>query len=178
MNVVRFTLAAVAALGACLPAAAQISLTLDNPVQSGLPGSTLSYTLTLVNTGGTTLSLDSISTGFAQPDLSVDLTPFFVNFPASLLAGQSVTAVGIEIAIAGTAAPGGPYADFLTVGWGGGSESSQAFSASVLSSGGGSAAPEPGTLALTLLGLAMAGGRVAYGRPATLLRNRARRSAG
>jgi hypothetical protein len=65
-----------------------ITVSFDSPVQSGSAGATLGFSGTLMNTTGSTLFLNGDSLTVNSPIVLND-TPFFLNFPVSLGAGQS-----------------------------------------------------------------------------------------
>jgi len=77
-----------------------INLTLSNPVQSGVPGSTLSFvaTVSAPNTNGGAVFLNSDSFDIDSP-LTLDDNPFFGNFPLSLNPGDSATDVLFTVTI-------------------------------------------------------------------------------
>src|SRR3954467_855722 len=71
--------------------ATPITFTLTSSLLTATPGSTVTFTGTLTETGGTGTFLNGDVTNVTTP-LTVDDTPFFVNFPLSLTSFQSFTA--------------------------------------------------------------------------------------
>jgi hypothetical protein len=82
INLIALTL--LAATGAW----ADISITLDDPAQTGSPGQTLNFLGTITNTGATAVFLNGDSFNFALTDATV-ADNFVTNVPASLAAGAS-----------------------------------------------------------------------------------------
>jgi hypothetical protein len=143
------SLAAGLALLLISPARAQLSLALDPPLLLSTPGSVLTFSGTLTNTGTGELFLSGDSFTLAGAGLSLDDTPFLEGAPLSLPGGQSFAGALFTVSIAqGT--PNGSYGGSFTV-LGGPAEGDQGelatarFTAQVV--------PEPGTLALAAVGL-------------------------
>jgi hypothetical protein len=62
---------------------------LSNPSQAGSPGDVLPYFGTMTNVSATdTIFLNSASSTSASANLTIDVTPFFVNAPLSLAPGE------------------------------------------------------------------------------------------
>lgn len=78
------------ALSAPASRADSFLFTLGSPNQSAAPGSTLTFSATVTNTGGSTEYLNADSFTVDSP-LFVDDTDFYTNFPLSLGAGESFT---------------------------------------------------------------------------------------
>jgi len=100
-----------------LASADTINLTLSNPVQSGVAGSTLSFDATVVaifdKLGPVYLNSDSFSlTG----SLTLDDTPFLLNFPLVMSAGDSTTDVLFTVLLPGGLAPGTYTGSFSILG--------------------------------------------------------------
>lgn len=141
-----------------------LEISLAAPVQSGTIGSTIFYDATFVNTGVSTLFLNSISfdfSGIPLDTLTADDAPFFTNFPLSLNAGDTFTGTLFGINILPTAAPGSYSPTVLISGGatsvelsplGGPGKESVPFTVNATAV----AAPEPGALVLLALGGAVA----------------------
>ncbi|MBS1822525.1 MAG: PEP-CTERM sorting domain-containing protein [Acidobacteria bacterium] len=90
-----------------LASADTISLTLTNPVQTASPGSTVSFDATV------TAIYDKLGPAYLNGDssgitgsLTVNDTPFLVNFPLVMSAGDSVTNLLFTVALPSGLAPG------------------------------------------------------------------------
>ena len=136
------------------PAArAQLSFTLDPLSLSGSPGSLLTFSGTLANTGASPLFLTGDSFTLAGTGLSLDDTLFIEGAPLSLSGGESFAGPLFAVWIA-PAVPNGSYQGSFTV-LGGPSDSAhgdlatQSFSVEVV--------PEPATGVLLAAGLLAAG---------------------
>jgi hypothetical protein len=152
--------ALVLAIGMASFADAEIVAQLDTPSQTGAPGDTLVFNVTLTNTSATDqIWLNGIGSTAASPFLSIDTDPFDVNAPLFLdpLESSSLFAL-IDVTIApGT--PDGPYiANFVSIqGWADGGTGiafddlvDVSFDVDVLSSA--TATPEPSSFGMLCAG--------------------------
>jgi hypothetical protein len=128
--------------------AAPISFNFTSSLQTTVPGSNVTFSATVAETGGTTTFLNGDTVTFP---LFVDDTAFFLNFPAALAPFQSVTAPIFTVLVpAGT--PLGLYSGTFEL-LGGASAAtfdslaSQTFAVDVV--------PEPATATLFLCGTAV-----------------------
>ena len=145
--------------------ATPISFTLASSLLTTQPGTSVTFTGTVADTGGTPTFLNADTANLAAP-LSLDDTPFFVNFPLSLSPLQSVTAQIFVVSVPlGTAA--GLYSGTFSI-LGGATPAalntlaSQPFAVSVVIPN--APVPEPGTAVLCLLGVGTAGAVNAWRR--------------
>ena len=148
-----------------------INFVLTNPVQTGTPGSTLTFdaTISAPQSNGAAIFLNALSTTTPGFDTStIDPTDFFVNFPLFLNPGDSVTDSLFTIALASDIAPG-QYIGSL--GFLGGVDE---FNLSLLGTSnfeidvpGTSPVPEPGTWVLLITGAGALSGVVYSRRRAT-----------
>ena len=136
--------------------ATPISFTLASSLLTTQPGTSVTFTGTVADTGGSPTFLNGDTATFAAPLLLND-TPFFLNFPFVLTPLQSVTAQIFVVSVPlGTAA--GLYSGSFSI-LGGATPSalntlaSQPFAVSVTPN---APVPEPGTAVLCLLGLGTA----------------------
>lgn len=96
-------------LFALLANASTIDITLSNASQNGSPGDTLAFFGILTNTTGATVYLNSASTTSVSADLNLDVTPFFLNAPLSLLPNEATSSIELFDITIGPAAVLGPY---------------------------------------------------------------------
>ncbi len=84
-------LIALTAFGAALACAGSITVTLDQPNQTGGPGDTLMFFGVIANTGADTeyLNSDSLNVSATTGDFTTDDGPFFANAPLSLASSAS-----------------------------------------------------------------------------------------
>ncbi len=151
LTVLSLTLVADAAL------ATPISFTLGSSLLTTLPGLSVTFSGTVAETGGSNTFLNGDTANIAAP-LSLNDTPFFLNFPLFLTPLQSVTSAIFAVSVpVGTSA--GLYSGNFSI-LGGSTPSalntlaSQPFAVSVLPQA--TPVPEPGTALLCLLGLGTA----------------------
>lgn len=148
----------VAVIASLMAASAQagIVVQLGNSSQTGAPGDTLMFSVTLMNPSGTdAVFLNGASSTASSPYLDIDVTPFFNNAPLSLdplASSGSFELFDVTIALN---ALDGPYVD-STVSIQGGADGSTfddladiSFDVIVQSS----AVPEPRTFSLLAWGL-------------------------
>ncbi|MES2461745.1 MAG: PEP-CTERM sorting domain-containing protein [Armatimonadota bacterium] len=174
MGYARFRTAGISIVAVCallVPtrASAQLQFTLDFSSLLGQPGSTLTYSGTLTNTGSTELFLNNNSYSLAGNFLTVDESPFFDNFPVSLLGGETASGNLFTVLI-GANETTGPHTGSFSI-LGGATEPSQTTLATqtfTVNVGRPSAAPEPGSLALLLPVLGTAGMALRRRRSRTL----------
>jgi hypothetical protein len=158
----KIRIAFVAALTfASFIARADITIALDAPNQAGIAGETLVFSGTLFNSSPDTIFLNGVDFNLAGSSFTPDyLDPFLANVPLSLDPGQSTPDIELfEVLL------NNPFTDpFATYGGNyalsGGSESSaQDLLASVdftiTAQGDGSAVPEPSSLVLLAISLAV-----------------------
>jgi PEP-CTERM motif-containing protein len=129
--------------------AGPLSFTLTSSLLNVPIGQTVTFSATLTNTGAAMLFLNGDSVSIAAPLLAHD-TSFFLNVPASLSAGQSITAPILDVsAPIGSAFAlytgsmsilGGATPSELTT------QATQTFAVNVV-------VPEPATVALLIVGL-------------------------
>lgn len=85
------------AASACVPARADsLGISLDSSTLTGLPGNTLQFFGTLVNTTGANLYLNADNFNLPGFDPSaIDDSPFFANAPLFLAPGANTGAIGL-----------------------------------------------------------------------------------
>lgn len=137
-----------------LASADTINLTLSNPVQSGAPGSTLSFDATALavadKLGPVYLNGDTFN--LASP-LTLDDTGFLLNFPLVMSAGDSTTDLLFTVLLPAGLAPG-TYTGFFSI-LGGLDPAAQSTLATVnFTVNAAAPVPEPETWALIGSGLA------------------------
>lgn len=154
-----------------LPAFADtIDLNLSAPTQSGISGSTLSFTATVFapSTNGATIFLNADSFNVDGP-LTLNDDGFFFDFPFSLDAGDSFTGVLFTVNLPTNVAPGSYDGSFQIFGGEDGS-AQDLLDTVTFEVNTSSAVPEPGTLLLLATGLAVGMGFVSRGRRLTFLK--------
>ena len=143
-------------VGVCLSLVARtaqavpITFTLGSSLLTTTPGTTVTFTGTLTETGGSTTFLNGDSFNATAP-LIVNDTPFFLNFPLSLSPFQTLTAAMFVVTVPAGTAPGLYPGTFAVLGGTASTATSvlalQSFAVSVTPS----TVPEP-TSGLLLLG--------------------------
>jgi len=136
-----------------LASADTINLTLANPVQAGSPGSTVSFNATVLAVSDKLrpVYLNADNFNVASP-LTLDDTPFLLNFPLVMSAGDSVTDLLFTVSLPAGLAPG-TYTGFFSI-LGGLNPDSQGVLDTVDFTINTSAVPEPGTWMLIGTGMA------------------------
>lgn len=115
------TAALIAALLAAAPAQAQsVSLVFDQPAQSVIPGSPVTFSGSIVNTSGVAESLNGFSFGQLGPDfgvvgLTADVMPFFNLTPFTLGAGASTGDIALFTMTADSSVTPGSYANTFNI---------------------------------------------------------------
>lgn len=152
---------AVLLLVASQASADTISLVLSNPIQTGAPGSHLTFDATvsapLANGAAVFLNADNYGINIAGPN-SIDDSGFLLNFPLSLARGGSFSGTLFTIALPSNLLPG-IHDGFFEI-KGGSDANAQNLLATVdfqISTQTQSAVPEPGTWALLATGLCVLG---------------------
>jgi hypothetical protein len=136
-------------------AQAQLLFTLDNPVQAGLPGQTLTFSGTLTNSGTSEIFLNGDNFSLGGTGLTLDDTPFVDGAPFSLAANESFSGSLFTVAIDSSAPfPQSGAGTFSIVG--GVDDTAQDILASAPFQIG-VTAPEPGALGLSMAGVAVLG---------------------
>jgi hypothetical protein len=98
-------------LGTAMACAGTITLTLDQPNQSGAPGDTLMFFGVIANTSAETefLNSDSLNLTATSGDFTTDDGPFFANSPVSLASSASTADIELfDVTIAN------PFIDAFT----------------------------------------------------------------
>jgi hypothetical protein len=151
-----FSIALLAALALAIPASADtLNLVLSNPVQTAIPGTTLTFganaSAPFSNTG--TIFLNGDNFNLTLNGAVIDDSGFFNNFPFSLDPGVGVAGTLFTVALPTTIAPG-TYTGFFSIL--GGSAGAQDTIATVnFEIDAPSAVPEPGTWLLLATGLTL-----------------------
>ncbi len=157
----RLRLTALAIWTVAAANAATITISFDNPYQTGSPGQTLQFYGTITNTdttpGGASIYLNSDSLNLLLPDASFIDQFYSLWFPLSLAPGESSGSIDLfEVTLAnpGTS-PDGPYAGTYTLlgGMDGGDQSAMDSLAEATFTVDVQTVPEPGTWALLGFGL-------------------------
>jgi len=148
-------------------ARAQLSLTFTQASLSGTPGSTLTFSATLLNKGVTETFLNGDTFTLTGTGLTLDDTKFFANAPLSLLGGASFTGPIFDVVLAPAAVPNN-YAGTFSVLGGANSTATQTlatgnFQVNVVRPQQ-AAIPEPGVGTLLAAGVLPALGIVVRGR--------------
>ena len=149
----RGLLLGVALAGLLLPASAQLTLTITPSPAIMQAGATLSLLATLTNSTGESVDLNAASGNITGPSglLALDDTAFLIGLPLSLAAGGSYSA-NLSVLADGTATLGS-YSLAYDIDGTGASSTPYTASSSAQIAVIASSAPEPGTLALTLVTL-------------------------
>lgn len=98
-------LTALALAAVAESAYAQTSLVITPSTLAGLPGDTLTYQATLANLGTDEVFLNADTFNLIGANLTLDDSPFFENFPLSMLGGETFTGNLFTVNI-GAANPG------------------------------------------------------------------------
>ena len=150
-----------------MPASADtINLVLSNPVQSGAPGSTLSFDATvsapLANAATVYLNGDSFDITIPGSN-PIDDSGFLFNFPLSLDPGDTFTGTLFSVTLPSDLALG-TYNGFFTITGGGPADLNNLATVNFQVN---SAVPEPGTWALLATGLGILAMAISRRRPLT-----------
>lgn len=139
-------------LMAAMASADTLNLSLANPIETGIPGSTVSFTATVSApiTNAADIYLNSDSNNIDYP-LTLDDSGFFFGFPASLAPGGSFTGTLFTVTIPNFANPQA-YQGYFEIDGGGASNASN-FLASVNFQL--VVTPEPQSFVLLLIGFSM-----------------------
>jgi len=84
--------------------APQLLLNLNPAGRSGLPGTSLTFNATLINSGTDTLFLNCAEVSGLPSDLTPDVIPFFLNAPTLLIGGATWTGDILTVGISAHAA--------------------------------------------------------------------------
>jgi MYXO-CTERM domain-containing protein len=136
----------VVALAVLAPAglwAGPLTIGFASSLLNAAPGQTVTFNATVANPSAAAVSLDSDALNVTAPLIGND-TKFFVNFPVSLAAGQSVTAPIFDVFVPAGAVFGVYPGRFAISSATAGTVGSANFAVSVV--------PEPGAAALVALG--------------------------
>ena len=137
-----------------LPAHAQLVFTFSSPTLSGVPGDTLTYAGTLLNSGTTTLFLNSDSLDLIGIGLTPDDSGFLLNVPSTLNAGATTEVVNLFTVVIDTTAALGDYPGGFTILGGANSSSFGTLAAADftvrIANPAPANVPEPGSLALMM----------------------------
>jgi hypothetical protein len=149
-----FSITFLAALAVALPASADtLNLVLSNPVQIGIPGSTLTFDATASAPGSNSATVFLNGDNFNLDGATIDDSDF-LNFPLSLDRGDSVTGSLFTVTLPSTIAPGSHFGFFEILG--GSDPSSQDTIATVnFEIDTPAATPEPSTWMLLTTGLTL-----------------------
>jgi len=109
---------------------AQLEVTLDQPSQTGVSGSTLTFTGTIQNTGTSTVFLNGDS--LAVTDAATDDSAYLAGAPESLDPGQTYSGTLFTASLASTALPGS-YTGFFSIAGGGDGDTFTSLSSSPVS---------------------------------------------
>jgi hypothetical protein len=123
--------------------AGPLALTFTSSLLTASRGQTVTFSATLMNTGVTELFLNSDTVNITAP-LIADDTKFFLNFPRSLTANQSVTAPILDVMVPLSAAPGLYPGNFTVLGGSTANDLTNIGSANFAVN----VVPEPGTIGL------------------------------
>lgn len=153
MNCRSILVVAVFSLIFATPATAQLNFTLSSNVQEGIPGSTVTFSGTLMNTGSSDVFLNGDGIYLSNTLMSGDDSPFFNNAPLSLSSGQSYTGALFTVTISPSdVAPDSGTGSFTIIGGADANAqlqlATQNFSVHVISA----PVPGPGALTTTFLG--------------------------
>jgi hypothetical protein len=137
------------------PASADtISLTLSKPIQTGAPGSTLTFgaTVSAPLSNSATVFLNSDNFNVNIPGSTVDDSGFFLNFPPNLDPGDSITETLFSVALPSVVAPG-IHTGFFEIFGGSGPDTGNLLATANFQISTPSAVPEPNTWLLLATGL-------------------------
>lgn len=146
----KFILWAIMTLAPAAAFGGTININLVVNLELGPPGSTLTFTGSLVNTTGIKQYLNDAQISGLTPSFIGDVTPFFNNAPLFLTANQSTSNIDLYTIQLPAVAPGAYFGVFSIFG-GPGSNDQTLFGSSTFEVDV-QTVPEPGTLALLMTG--------------------------
>jgi hypothetical protein len=152
-----FSITLLAALALAMPASADtLNLVLSNPVQTAIPGTTLTFganaSAPFSNSG--TIFLNGDNFNLTLNGAVIDDADFFNNFPFSLDPGVGVAGSLFTVALPSTIAPG-TYTGFFSILGGSDSGSQDTIATVNFEIDAPAAVPEPGTWLLLATGLTL-----------------------
>jgi PEP-CTERM motif len=151
-----FSIALLAVLALAMPASADtINLVLSNPVQTAIPGATLTFDATASAPGSNGAPVFLVGDNFnITLDGAVIDDSDFLNFPLSLNPGDSSTGPLFTVALPSTIAPG-DYTGFFSIVGGSDSGSQDPIAKVNFEIDAPSAVPEPSTWLMLATGLTL-----------------------
>jgi hypothetical protein len=152
-----FSIAILAGLVLAMPASADtLSLVLSNPVQIGIPGSTLTFdaTASAPNTNNATVFLNGDNFNVTLDGATIDDSDF-LSFPFTLDPGDSYTGPLFTVALPPTITPGTYNTGFFSILGGSDSSAQDTIATANFEIGSPSAVPEPGTWLLLATGVTL-----------------------
>jgi hypothetical protein len=152
-----FSIALLASFALAMPAAADtLDLTLSNPVQTAVPGATLTFdanaSAPFSNTG--TIFLNGDNFNLTLNGATIDDSGFLTNFPFTLDPGVGVASTLFTVDLPSTIAPG-TYTGFFSILGGSDSGAQDTIATVNFEIDAPSAVPEPGTWLLFATGLTL-----------------------
>src|ERR1700754_862757 len=158
-SALSFSIALLAALALAIPASADtLNLVLSNPVQTAVPGGTLTFdanaSAPFSNSG--TIFLNGDNFNLTLNGAAIDDSGFFDNFPFTLDPGVGVAGTLFTVALPSTIAPG-TYTGFFSILGGSDSGAQDTIATVNFEIDAPSAVPEPGTWLLFATGLTLLG---------------------
>jgi hypothetical protein len=152
-----FSIALLAALALVMPASADtLNLMLSNPVQTAIPGATLTFgasaSAPFSNSG--TIFLNGDNFNLSLNGAVIDDSGLFLNFPPSLDPGVGVAGTLFTVALPSTITPG-TYTGFFSILGGSDSNAQDTIATATFEIDAPAAVPEPGTWLLLATGLTL-----------------------
>ena len=155
-SALSFSIALLAALALAIPASADtLSLVLSNPIQTGTPGSTLTFDATASAPGSNsaTIFLNGDNFNVVLDGATIDDSDF-LSFPFTLDPGDSFSGSLFTVALPSTLAPG-TYTGFFSILGGSDSGAQDTLATANFEIDAPSTVPEPGTWLLLATGLTL-----------------------